>query len=90
MHDNHKHHHHDHDQSVKNDDLNKLLILIDHWIEHDDSHTEAYRIWAGKASGQGEDEIAKEIHLAVKDSEAVKGHLKRAKAILAAKMVLRK
>ena len=43
-----------------------------------------------KASQAGEEEIAKEIHLAIADSEAVKNHLKRAKAILAAKLVLKK
>jgi len=92
MHDNHKHHVHgrEHDHGPGDEDLKKLLLMLDHWIEHGDSHVENYREWAGKASSAGEDEIAREIHLAVDDSEAVKNHLKRAKAILAAKLVLRK
>jgi hypothetical protein len=64
--------------------------MLDHWVEHDDSHVESYREWAGKASAAGEEEIAREIHLAIDDSASVKSHLKRAKAILAAKLVLRK
>jgi cobalt/nickel transport system ATP-binding protein len=92
MHDTHKHHVHgqEHGHGPGIEDLKKLLVMLDHWIEHGDSHVENYREWAGKASAAGEDEIAKEIHLAVDDSEAVKNHLKRAKAILAAKLVLRK
>jgi hypothetical protein len=93
MHDSHKHHSHglghDHDDA-DSETLRKLQVMIEHWIEHGDSHDENYREWAAKASGAGEEEIAKEIHLAIDDSELMKGHLKRAKAILAAKLVLRK
>ena len=93
MHEHHGHHHHgqDHEHAAAGtEDLRKLLILLDHWVEHDDSHMENYREWAGKASAAGEEEIAREIHLAIDDSKTVMGHLKRARAILAAKMVLRK
>jgi cobalt/nickel transport system ATP-binding protein len=93
MHDNHKHHTHspghDHDNAAT-EILRKLQVMIEHWIEHNDSHVENYREWASKASEAGEEEIAKEIHLAVGDSDSMMGHLKRAKAILAAKLVLRK
>ncbi len=92
MHDNHKHHTHAHDHEHVHDsgELRKLQAMLEHWIEHGDSHVETYREWAEKASRAGEDEIAKEIHLAINDSEAVKSHLKRARAILAAKLVLKK
>lgn len=96
MHDNHKHHSHghghghDHDHAPGAEDLRKLQVMLEHWIEHGDSHAETYREWAAKASGAGEEEIAKEIHLAIADSDSVKSHLKRAKAILAAKLVLKK
>jgi cobalt/nickel transport system ATP-binding protein len=92
MHDNHKHHSHSHghEHGQGTDDLRKLQVMLEHWIEHGDSHVENYREWAGKASAAGEEEIAKEIHLAIDDSESVKNHLKRAKAILAAKLILKK
>jgi hypothetical protein len=64
--------------------------MLEHWIDHGDSHVESYREWAQHASGAGEEEIAREIHLAIDGSHAVKEHLKRAKAILAAKLVLKK
>jgi len=92
MHDHHKHPHHHHPQEVSAsmEDLNKLLVMLDHWIEHDESHAESYREWAEKAVSAGEEEIAKEIHLAIRDGEAARNHLKRAKSVLAAKMLLRK
>jgi len=64
--------------------------MLEHWIEHGDSHVENYKEWAAKARDAGEEELAREIHLAIDDSDAVKKHLQRAKAILAAKLVLRK
>ena len=70
--------------------MQKLLVMLEHWIEHGDSHSENYREWAEKASKAGEEEIAREIHLAVNENESVKQHIKRAKDILAAKLVLRK
>ncbi len=92
MHDNHKHHSHSHDDEhgQGTEDLRKLQLLLEHWIEHGDSHMENYREWAEKASAAGEEEIAKEIHMAIDDNESVKSHLKRAKAILAAKLVLKR
>lgn len=93
MHDNHTHqahaHGHDHDP-VETETLRKLQLMIEHWIEHGDSHVENFKEWAAKAGEAGEEEISREIHLAINDSDAVKKHLQRAKAILAAKLVLRK
>jgi len=95
MHDTHKHHSHghghghDHDP-VETEVLRKLQVMIEHWIEHGDSHAENYSEWAAKASEAGEEEVSREIHLAIADSESVKKHLQRAKAILAAKLVMRK
>jgi len=93
MHDSHKHHSHgtdhDHDHG-ETEVLRKLQVMIEHWIEHSDSHTENYTEWAAKASEAGEEEVSREIHLAIADSEAVKQHLQRAKAVLAAKLVMRK
>jgi cobalt/nickel transport system ATP-binding protein len=92
MHDSHKHHTHDHEHedSHETENLKKLQVMLDHWIEHGDSHADSYLEWAGKASTAGEEEVSKEIYLAIANNDSVKSHLKRAKAILAAKMVLKK
>ena len=73
MHDNHKHHpRHGHDdaRSSGTEILRKLQLMLEHWIEHGDSHVENYREWAAKASEAGEEEIAREIHRAIDDSES--------------------
>jgi cobalt/nickel transport system ATP-binding protein len=92
MHDNHKHHSHAHEHEKGHQDelLKKLQVMLEHWLEHGDSHAESYLEWAGKASAAGEEEVAKEIYLAVADNDSLKGHLKRAKAILAAKSILKR
>jgi cobalt/nickel transport system ATP-binding protein len=90
MHKGHSHTHSHEPDLPATETLRKLQAMLEHWIEHGDSHAENYREWAEKASAAGEEEIAKEIHLAIDDGEAVKNHLKRAKAILAAKLVLKK
>ncbi|HUI44985.1 MAG TPA: ATP-binding cassette domain-containing protein [Nitrospirota bacterium] len=92
MHDNHKHHSHayGHEHGQENELSVKLQVMLEHWIEHGDSHAESYLEWAGKASAAGEEEVAKEIYLAIADNDSLKGHLKRAKAILAAKSILKK
>ena len=95
MHEHHKghhgHHHHDGDhQREDTEALRKLLAMLEHWIEHSDSHAASYLEWAQKASGAGEEEVSREISLAIAESDSAKNHLKRAKAILAAKLVLKK
>jgi cobalt/nickel transport system ATP-binding protein len=92
MHKGHSHSHgHDHEEDLDQlETLRKLQVIIEHWIDHSESHAETYREWASKASHAGEEDVSREIHLAIDDSEEAKKHLKRAKAILAAKMVLRK
>lgn len=92
MHKGHTHgHDHTHGHPVEATEvLRKLQAILEHWVEHSDSHADGFREWAGKASEAGEDEIAREIHLALDDNESVKSHLKRAKAIVDAKLVLRK
>ena len=92
MHKGHSHTHghgHEHDHG-ETEALRKLQIMLEHWIEHGESHAGDYKEWAAKASQAGEEEVAKEIHLAINDSDSIKNHLKRAKAILAAKLVLKK
>ena len=90
MHKGHTHGHHHHHDDAGAEPLRKLLAMLEHWIEHSDSHTESYREWAERASTAGEEEVAREVHLAIDASNGARDHLKRAKAIVAAKLVLKK
>ena len=71
MHKGHSHGHaHGHEHPLEETEtLRRLQVMLDHWIEKGDSDVENYREWAGKASEAGEEELAKEIHLAIEDSE---------------------
>lgn len=92
MHKGHSHRHgHSHDHLHEGiATLRELQAVLDHWLEHEHSHEAQYNEWAAKASAVGEEEIAKEIYLAIQERDSAKAHLKRAKAILAAKLVLMK
>ena len=39
-------------------EVEKLRILIPHWMEHNDEHAEEYCRWAGKATDAGADLLA--------------------------------
>ena len=39
---------------MENSEMEKLKILLDHWIEHNKEHGEEFREWAEKASDLGE------------------------------------
>ena len=93
MHDNHKHHSHGHNQdhvSPEIETLRKLQAVLEHWIDHNDGHDATYEEWAAKAHEAGEEDVSKEIYLAVTANATVMNHLKRARAILSAKLVLRR
>lgn len=64
-------HHHDHDHDHDHDHhhghahshaplsfSDKLLKLLDHWIQHNDHHAEDYRKWAGEARDNGQAAVA--------------------------------
>jgi nickel/cobalt exporter len=60
------------------DDSKKLPIIIKHWIEHNESHIEEYRQWAGKAGEMGLDGIKAWIIEAIKAMEQSDSILKEA------------
>lgn len=50
---------------VKMEEKKKLSVVIDHWIEHNESHMAEYRKWAQKAEELGLDVVKAEIEDAV-------------------------
>ncbi|HEY74485.1 MAG: hypothetical protein B6I35_10335 [Anaerolineaceae bacterium 4572_32.2] len=55
-----EHHHHDHTGS-EHTDLDKLRILLPHWIEHNDEHAASFEGWAEKARVLGQAKAAQQI-----------------------------
>jgi hypothetical protein len=49
------------------DDKEKLPIIIEHWIEHNESHIAEYRQWAEKAGALGLKDVKARITEAVKE-----------------------
>ncbi|MBM4277131.1 MAG: hypothetical protein FJ130_04495 [Deltaproteobacteria bacterium] len=47
------------------DEKEKLSLVIDHWIEHNESHMAEYRKWAQKAEELGLGAVKTEIEDAV-------------------------
>jgi hypothetical protein len=53
----------------KVDELEKLKILLHHWIEHNNEHAEIYRDWAKKAMILGNEEVSKIFELLYYETE---------------------
>lgn len=53
--------------------MEKLRVLIPHWIEHNDEHADEFRRWAERAGAAGADLIA-----AAEAMKAVNDHLRAA------------
>jgi len=60
------------------EETKKLSIVIEHWIEHNEAHTEEYRKWARKASEMGLEKVKGEIDKAVASLSESNHHLERA------------
>jgi len=46
-------------------EMEKLLKLLPHWIEHNEEHAGRFLEWAGKARAMGAEETARRIERAV-------------------------
>jgi len=60
------------------DDVEKLRILLPHWMEHNAEHADEFRTWAERARAAGEDRLAEHITAAAEKMEAAKEDLKTA------------
>ena len=52
-------------------DLDKMQVLLPHWIEHNAEHKAEFREWAERARIVGREDVAEEIALAAKQLEWV-------------------
>ncbi len=56
----------------------KLSVVIEHWIEHNQSHEGEYKKWAQTAGELGLDSVKAEIEEAVKKISEANRHLAEA------------
>ena len=60
------------------DEMQKIAIVIEHWIEHNQSHMGEYRRWAQTAVEMGLEMIKVEIEEAVGMLSQSNNHLEKA------------
>jgi hypothetical protein len=68
------HHHHDHDHDHVHGSLSfseKLVKLLDHWIQHNDHHAEDYRKWAAQSRENGQDAVAELLDSAAELTDTI-------------------
>jgi hypothetical protein len=60
------------------DQKKKLSVVIEHWIEHNESHREEYKKWAQTAGDLGLDSVRAEIEEAMGKLTQSNQHLEKA------------
>lgn len=63
---------------MSEEDREKLRVLLNHWVEHNEEHNEKFKEWAGKASVFGENGVHDDILEAVQQMNNVNQALIRA------------
>jgi len=64
------------------DQKKKLSVVIEHWIEHNESHRGEYKKWAQTAGELGLDSVKAEIEEAMGKIFQANQHLAKAEKIL--------
>ena len=60
------------------DEKKKLSVVVEHWIEHNESHQREYRKWAERAGELGLDLVKAEIENATEKLSQSNHHLDKA------------
>jgi len=61
-----------------NTDLDKLRVLLPHWLEHNAEHASEFWAWAARARMAGDEHLAEHIEAAAQQMEAAMDGLKGA------------
>lgn len=56
----------------------RLSVIIEHWIEHNESHMGEYEKWAQKAAALNLEEVRAQIEEAIRKLSLVNRHLEEA------------
>ncbi len=60
------------------DDKKRLTVVIEHWIDHNESHMDEYRKWAKRAEELGLKLVVGEIEKAIGTLSQTNLHLEKA------------
>ena len=59
-------------------ELEKLKVLLKHWIEHNDAHVKTYDEWASKAGSFGNEELSAILRQISEESRKMDALFKKA------------
>jgi len=65
-------------EEARMDQRGKLSVVIEHWIEHNESHMGEYKKWAQTAGELGLDSVRAEVEKAMENISQSNEHLRRA------------
>lgn len=71
-------HTHDHDHTETMGFEEKMVMLLDHWVKHNDDHAQNYREWADKASSKGLKEAAEHLKAAADMTDGISDQFRKA------------
>jgi hypothetical protein len=60
------------------DDLERLKVLLAHWLEHNKEHADLYREWAEKALEMKQDDIAQILERLSRETEGLNNLIEEA------------
>ncbi len=63
---------------MENSEMEKLKILLDHWIEHNKEHGEEFREWAEKARDLGKAVVHEDMLDAAQNMDKASESLRKA------------
>ena len=65
-------------EGIRMDQKKKLSVVIEHWVEHNESHMGEYKRWAQTAGELGLDSVKAEIEEAMEKISQSNEHLEKA------------
>ncbi len=63
-------------------DLEKLRVLLVHWVEHNLEHAQEFRQWARRAEESGSEEAASKLEAAAQEMKVLNNSLQTALELL--------
>lgn len=67
---------------VKKTDKQKLVTLLNYWIDHNREHSQEFQEWSEKANAMGEPKVAKSIQQSITEMNKATDRLSQALKIL--------
>ncbi len=59
------------------DNVEKLRVMLQHWIEHNKGHMDEFEKWRGIMNAEGRASLAEHIHRTVEFMASVNGELEK-------------